>query len=138
MRSPLSPYWKNDLPPTTKRFKGLHTDNVLEKVFYRTQRGSNYELSRWYSWVVSFSLPIPLSTFVTKFEPLYCLKKIVFQYSVCVRSFEHFCGGRKIVLQYGDSGRSFPKDSINIKCLGQEQEQVSVAIEFTVQVSTFC
>ena len=40
------------------------------------------------------------------------LKKIVFQYCVCVRSFEHFCGGRNMVSQYGDSGRSFPKDSI--------------------------
>ena len=29
----LSPYWKNDLPPTTKKFKGLHTDNVLENFF---------------------------------------------------------------------------------------------------------
>ena len=27
----LSPYWKNDLPPTTKRFKGSHTDNVTGK-----------------------------------------------------------------------------------------------------------
>ena len=30
----LSSYWINDLPPTTKRFKGLHTDNVREKVFF--------------------------------------------------------------------------------------------------------
>ena len=26
----LSPHWIKDLPPTTKRFKGLHTDNVRE------------------------------------------------------------------------------------------------------------
>ena len=45
-------------------------------------------------------------------------------------------------LQYGDSGRSFPKDSISLvkqKVSGeQEQEQVFVEMEFTVQVSTFC
>ena len=46
-----------------------------------------------------------------------------------------------MVLQYGDSGRSFPKDSI-FACThkvsgGQEQEQVSVEMEFTVQVSTY-
>ena len=34
---------KTDLPLTTKRFKGSHTDNALE-LFFRTQRGSNYEL----------------------------------------------------------------------------------------------
>ena len=56
-----------------------------------------------------------------------------------MRSFEHFCGGRKIVLQYGDSVRSFPKDfACKTKVSGgQEQEQVFVAMEFTVQVSTF-
>ena len=45
-----------------------------------------------------------------------------------------------MVLQYGGSGRSFPKDSIvKQKVLGeQEQEQVFVEMEFTVQVSTFC
>ena len=31
------------LPPQ-KRFKGSHTDNVLENIFFRIQRGSNYEL----------------------------------------------------------------------------------------------
>ena len=44
---------------------------------------------------------------------------------------------RNMVLQYGESGRSFPKDSIfacKTKVSGvQEQEQVSVAMEFTVQ-----
>ena len=40
----MSRYWKNDLPPTTKRFEGPHTDNVLENVFFLTQRGSSYEL----------------------------------------------------------------------------------------------
>ena len=46
-------------------------------------------------------------------------------------------------LQYCESGRSFPKDSI-FSCKkpkvsrGQEQEQVFVAIEFTVQVSSLC
>ena len=30
----LSPYWKSDLSPTIKKFKGLHTDNVLENVFF--------------------------------------------------------------------------------------------------------
>ena len=50
----LSPYWKNNFPPITKRFKGSDTDNVLENVLFRMQRGSNYEL------VVNF-LPNPLS-----------------------------------------------------------------------------
>ena len=59
-----------------------------------------------------------------------------------MRSFEHICGGRKIVLQYGNSVRSFPKDSI-FTCKkqkvsgGQEQEQIFVAMEFTDPVSTF-
>ena len=45
-----------------------------------------------------------------------------------------------MVLQYGDSERSFPKDSIvKQKVSGeQEQEQVFVEMEFTVQVSTSC
>ena len=49
-----------------------------------------------------------------------------------------------MVSQYGDSWRSFPKDSIfavKQKVSGvQEQEEVFVAMEFTVtvQVSTFC
>ena len=47
-----------------------------------------------------------------------------------------------MVLQYGDSERSFPKDSILLvrqKVSGeQEQEQVFVEMEFTVQVSTLC
>ena len=48
-----------------------------------------------------------------------------------------------MVLQYGDRGRLFPKDSIfacNVKQIesgGQEQEDVFVAMEFAVQVSTF-
>ena len=40
-----------------------------------------------------------------------------------------------MVLQYGDSGRSFVKQTVSG---GQEQEEVFVAMEFTVQVSTFC
>ena len=40
----LSPYWKNDLPPITKRFKASHTEKILENVFFRMQRGSNYKL----------------------------------------------------------------------------------------------
>ena len=49
-----------------------------------------------------------------------------------------------MVLQYGDRGQSFPKDSVyacNVKQKvsgEQEQEQVFVAMEFTVQVSSFC
>ena len=68
-------------------------------------------MSWWYSWFVSFC-QFPYLTFVTKFEPLCGLKKIVFQYCVCVRSFEHISVGRKMVLQYGDIGRLYPKDSI--------------------------
>ena len=68
-------------------------------------------MSWWYSGVVSFC-QFPYLTFVTKCEPLCGLKKIVFKYCVCVRSFEHFSGGRNKVYQYGDSGRLFPKDSI--------------------------
>ena len=67
---------------------------------------------------------------LVKFHSFYC---------VCMRSFEHFCCRRKIVLLHGESVRSFPKDSI-FACImsgGQEQEQVFVAMKFTVQVSTF-
>ena len=46
-----------------------------------------------------------------------------------------------MVLQYGDNGRSFPKDSIfacKKKVSGeQKQEEVFVAMKFTVQASTF-
>ena len=41
----LSPYLKNDLSPTTKMFKELHTDNVWGKVFFRMRRVSNYEIA---------------------------------------------------------------------------------------------
>ena len=34
---------ENDLRPTTKRFKGSHTDGALENVFFRTRSDSNYE-----------------------------------------------------------------------------------------------
>ena len=43
-----------------------------------------------------------------------------------------------MVLQYGDSKRSFPKDSIFACKTKSEQEQVFVEMEFTVQASTFC
>ena len=46
------------VPPTTKRFKGLHTDNVRVKVFFRMRRGSNYELVVLWGCKL---LPIPLS-----------------------------------------------------------------------------
>ena len=82
-----------------------HCDSTGKTIFLSPQRD-------WlYSWVVIL-LPIPYLTFVTKFEPLCGLKKIVSQYCVYVRSFEHLCGGRKVILQYGDSVQSFPNDSI--------------------------
>ena len=97
----LSPYWKNDVPPTTKSSK----DSI--ETTYRKKSSSEcrgVQIMSWcYFWVVNFC-QFPYPTFVTKFEPLYGLKKIVFQYCVCVRSFDHFCGGRNMVLQYGDSG----------------------------------
>ena len=44
-----------------------------------------------------------------------------------------------MVLQYGDSGRSFPKDSIfACKTKSVWRTRVFVEMEFTVQVSTFC
>ena len=55
--------WKNDLPPTTKRFKESHRDNVLENVFFRLRRGSNNELVVFLR-VVSFC-QFPYLTFVT-------------------------------------------------------------------------
>ena len=92
-------YFSGDNPETTYGKKSS------------TEREGVQIMSWWYSLVISFC-QFHYLTFVTKFEPLCGLKKIVFQYCVCVRSFEHFCGGRKMVLQQGDSGRSFPKDSI--------------------------
>ena len=95
-------------------------------------------MSWWYSWVVSFC-QFPYLTFVTKFEPLCGLKKIVFKYRFCVRSFEPFCMGGKWFCQYSDSGQLFPWIVFSLKVSGgQEQEEVFVAMEFTVQVSTFC
>ena len=43
---------ENDLPVTTKRFKGLHTDNVREKS--SSEREGVHVICWWYSWVVSF------------------------------------------------------------------------------------
>ena len=102
-------------------------------------------MSWWYSWVLNFC-QFPYLTFVTKFEPLCGLKKIVFQYCVCVRSFEQFSGGTKIVCSTVTVGDHFPRIVFSLvkqKVSGgqeqeQEQEQVFVAMEFTVQVSTFC
>ena len=58
-----------------------------------------------------------------------------------MQSFEHCCGGRKIILLYSDNVRSFPNIVFSLvkqkESGGQEQEQVFVALEFTVQVSTF-
>ena len=46
-----------------------------------------------------------------------------------------FVVGGKWFLQYGDSWRSSLVKKVSG---GQEQEQVFVAMEFTVQISTFC
>ena len=47
-----------------------------------------------------------------------------------------------MVLQYGDCGQSFPKDSIfacKTKSVWSTRARtIYVAMEFTVQVSTFC
>ena len=112
LRSHTVTVLENDLPPTTKRFKGLKDciQTTYGKKFSSEREGVQIMIW-WYSWVVSFC-QFPYLAFITKFEPLCVLKKIVFQYCVCVRSFEHFCDGRNMVSQYSDSGRSFPKDSI--------------------------
>ena len=72
-------------------------------------------------------LPIPLSDI--KFEPLCSLKKIVFKY----------CVG---VVSYGTVGNHFPRIVFSLVkqkvSRVQEQEQVFVTMEFTVQVITFC
>ena len=94
----LSPYWKNNLPPTTK--------DCMQTTYGEkssSEREGAQIMSWWYSWVVNFC-QFPYLTFVTKFEPLCSLKKIFFKYCVCVRSFEPFCSRRTMVLQYGDSG----------------------------------
>ena len=126
----LSPYWKINLPPTTKRFNRSHTDNILENVCKEVL------IMFWlYSWFLNL-LPIPLSDIhnLNVFA-------VIIQYCVCVRSFKHICGGRKIVMQYGNSVQSFPRivfSLVKLKVSGrQEQEQVLVAMEFTDQVSTF-
>ena len=81
----LSPYWKNDLPPTTKRFKGLHIGNILENVFFRMLSGSNYEFVVFLGCKLR---PIPLSDIRCS------LKKIDFQYCVCVRLNISVVGGK--------------------------------------------
>ena len=74
----LSPYY---IPPTTKRFKGLHRDNVREK---SSSEREGVQIMGWlYSCVISFC-QFPYLTFITTFETLCCLKKIVFQYCICV------------------------------------------------------
>ena len=108
-------------------------------IFLPPQRGSKDRIQRctgkfllnaevqimsWlYSWVVSFC-QLPYLTFVTKYEPLYSLKKIVIQYCVCVQSFEHLCGERKIVLQYGNIVRSLPKDNFRL-CVWRTRARTS-------------
>ena len=59
----LSPYWKKYLPPTTKRFKGLHRDNGKKS---SSEREGGQIMSWWNSWVVSFC-QFTYLTFVTKF-----------------------------------------------------------------------
>ena len=69
------------------------------------------------------------------------MKKIVFQYYVCVRFFEHLCGGRKSFCSTVTLCDHFPRIVFSLVKQkvsgGQEQEQVLVAMEFTDQVSNF-
>ena len=98
-------------------------------------------MSWWYSWVVSFC-QFPYLTFVTKFEPLCGLKKIVFQYCVCVHPLNISVVGGKWFCSTVTVGNHFPRIVFSLVKQkvsgGQEQEQVFVAMEFTVQVITFC
>ena len=91
-------------------------------------------MSWWYSWVVSSQLSY--LTCVTKFEPLCSLKKIVFKYCVCVRS---FVAEGKWIFSTVTVGDHFPRIVFSLvnKEMPGEQEEVFVATEFTVQVSTF-
>ena len=99
-------------------------------------------MSWWYSWVVSFC-QFPYLTFVTKFEPLCGLKKIVSStVSVCDPLNISVVGGKLFCCTVTVSDH-FPRivfSLVHVKQKvsgGQEQEQVFVAMEFTVQVSTF-
>ena len=65
----------NDLLPTTKRFKFSDECQMRELVEGLQLKNTTNS----------------------------CRRKIVFQYGVCVQSFEPLCGGRMIVFQYGDS-----------------------------------
>ena len=81
-------------------------------------------MSWWYSWVVCFRR-FPYLAFITKFEPLCGLKKIFFQYCVCVRSFEHFCVGRKMFCSTVTVGDHFPRIVFSLvkQKVSERQEQ---------------
>ena len=97
-------------------------------------------MSWCYSWVVSL-LSIPLSpylTIVTKFEPLCGLKEIAFHtvlvcdpLNISVVGGKSFCSTIKVC-------EHFPISLVTQKCLeNKSKNRYFVAMEFTVQVSTF-
>ena len=109
------------------------------QTMYGEKSSSEREGVWWYSWVVSFC-QIPYLIFVTKFELLCGLK--IFS-STCTVSVYHslniFVVGGKL---FCSTGRSFPNDSVfacKTKSVWRTRTRTSiVAMEFTVQVSSFC
>ena len=96
-------------------------------------------MSLWYSRVVSFG-QFHYLTFVTKFEPLCSLKKIDFQYCVCVRLNISVVGGKWFcgTVTVGDHFPRIVFSLVKTKSVWRtEQEQVFVAMEFTVQSVLF-
>ena len=163
-------YWKNDLPPTTKRFKGLHTDNIGKKIFFRTQRGSNYELVVfmgcklllipliWHSSlnlnlfaVSNYELVVFMGCKLLSISLIWHSSLNLNLFVVWRRSFSSTVSvcdplnisdaeenGFAVRWQWAIIPRivfSLVKQKVSGE---QEQEQVFVEMEFTVQVSTFC
>ena len=72
-----SPYWKTIFLLPQRDSKDCIQTTYGKK--FSSEREGVQIMIWWYSWVVSFC-QFPYLAFITKFEPLCILKKIVFQY----------------------------------------------------------
>ena len=124
-----------DLPPITKRFKASHTDNILENVFFRMQRGSNYELVEFLGCKPSANSLIwhpslNLNLFVV------WRRSFSRTVSVCDPLNISVVGGKSFAVRWQcaiiSQGYIFACKTKSV--CRTEQEQVLVAMEFTDQV----
>ena len=96
-------------------------------------------MSWWYSLVFC---QFPYPTFITKFEPLYGLKKTFSSTVSACDPLNISVVGRKSFCSTVTVCNHFPRLVLSLvkqkMSGGQEQEQVYVAMEFTVRLLIFC